>query len=160
MKKLIAIITFALAITINAFAQDGKAIYNKYSDEKGVSAVYISPAMFRMIGRIPELNIGEDEINITPIIKSLNGFYLINIENSAVASSLRNDVNKLIGGNKFELMLEAKDDGETIRIYTVGDKKTITAFVMTAYEGNSCTFISMEGAIDRDAFEKMLASQM
>ena len=44
MKKLF-IIAATLLLGIFAHAQDGKSIYNKFSDEEGVSAVYISPSM-------------------------------------------------------------------------------------------------------------------
>ena len=46
MKKIFAIAA-AMLVTVSAFAQDGKSIYKKYSDAENVSAVYISPAMFR-----------------------------------------------------------------------------------------------------------------
>ena len=48
MKKIALIAAFSLLVA-TAFAQDGKSIYNKYSDEKNVSAVYISPTMFRLM---------------------------------------------------------------------------------------------------------------
>ena len=54
MKKIALIAAFSLLVA-TAFAQDGKSIYNKYSDEKNVSAVYISPTMFRLMGSIPEI---------------------------------------------------------------------------------------------------------
>ena len=52
MKKALIILSF-LILSINALAQDSKYIYNKYSDEKGVSAVYIFPAMFKIKGGRP-----------------------------------------------------------------------------------------------------------
>ena len=76
MKKIFAIAA-AMLITVSAFAQDGKSIYKKYSDAENVSAVYISPAMFRMMGKIPEMEVGDSEMNLTPVVKSLTGLYLI-----------------------------------------------------------------------------------
>ena len=73
MKKIYAIIA-AIALAVPAFAQGGKELYNKYSDLPGVSAVYISPAMFRLIGRIPDVDLADEDVNFTPIIKSMNGF--------------------------------------------------------------------------------------
>ena len=35
---------------------------------------------------------------------------------------------------KYELLMEAKDDGEAVRMYTVGDEKTVTSFVMVSQE--------------------------
>ena len=46
MKRFI-LIALAALFGAGAFAQDGKSIYNKYSEAENVSAVYISPAMFR-----------------------------------------------------------------------------------------------------------------
>ena len=48
MKRLF-IIAALLLTGIMAHAQDSKSIYNKFSDEDGVSAVYISPSMFKLI---------------------------------------------------------------------------------------------------------------
>ena len=69
MKKIFAIAA-AMLVTVSAFAQDGKSIYKKYSDAENVSAVYISPAMFRMMGKIPDMEVGASEMNLTPVIKS------------------------------------------------------------------------------------------
>ena len=73
MKKLFTIAA-AVLLTFNALAQDGRSIYNKFSDEPGVSAVYISPSMFKLIGKIPAIELGDggEKVDITPIIKSLN----------------------------------------------------------------------------------------
>ena len=56
MKRIIAT-ALMLLMTVGAFAQEGKRLYNKYSDQDGVSAVYISPAMFKLIGQLPDINI-------------------------------------------------------------------------------------------------------
>ena len=69
--KRIAILAALLLIPLSSFAQNGKSIYQKYSDSEGVSAVYISPAMFRLIGRIPDLNI-EGNVNLTSVIQTLS----------------------------------------------------------------------------------------
>ena len=62
MKRLV-ILAALLLTTLSSFAQDGKSIYQKYSESEGVSAVYISPAMFRLIGRIPDLNVEGESAN-------------------------------------------------------------------------------------------------
>ena len=42
---------------LTASAQNYKSLYQKYSDDERVTAVYISPAMFKMIGKLPEVRI-------------------------------------------------------------------------------------------------------
>lgn len=155
MKKALIFFTF-LIMTVNAFAQDSKYIYNKYSDEKGVSAVYISPAMFKMIGRIPEIDTGNSSQDISGVVRNLKGFYLISTENPELVESIKADVKKFIGNGKFELMMEAKDDGMATRFYTIGNDEVINSFVMSAYDEGECTFICMDGVIDRAELERLL----
>lgn len=158
MKKLFtiaALLLFALA----AHAQDSKSIYNKFSDEKGVNAVFISPSMFKMIGKLPEIEIGEngEKFDITPIVKTLKGFYLLSSSDEGVIKRLNTDVKHLLGDGAYELMMEAKQDGETVRFYTDGDENIVRSFVMMVMDGTEATFISMDGLINRDALEKMIA---
>lgn len=159
MKKIFAIAA-AMLLTITSFAQNGRAIYNKYSESKGVSAVYISSAMFRMMGRIPDMEMGTEDVNLTPIIKSLTGFYLLNSENEEINGLMRQDVEKYVDKGDYELLMEIKDDGEVVHLYTVGRGNEITSIVFLAYEESECTFICMDGKMDRDQLENILAGQM
>ena len=161
MKKLF-IIAATLLLGVLAHAQDGKSIYNKFSDEEGVSAVYISPSMFKLIGKLPEIEIGDngEKVDITPIVKTLKGFYLLSTDNSRVVDRMNSDVKRLLGSSDYELMMEAKDSGETVRIYTDGDDSIIRSLVMMAMDGMKATFISMDGLINREALEKAIGSAM
>ena len=161
MKKFFAIAVVAL-LAFNAFAQDGRSIYNKFSDEPGVSAVYISPSMFKLIGKIPAIEVGDggEKVDITPVIKSLKGFYLISCDNESLASKMGSDIKKFVNSGDFELMMEAKDSGEKVSIFTSGDDEIIQSLVMTVNGGSQTTFISMDGLISRAAFERLLSSAM
>ena len=156
MKRIILIAAMLLS-AISAFAQDGKSIYQKYSDAEDVSAVYISPAMFRLIGRIPDLNIDEGNVNLTPVIQSLSGLYMIDSQNPAINASLKADAEKFVRNGRYELLMEAKDSGEIMRIYTIGTESIVNGFVMIADEGNETTFICLEGKMNRTDMEKLLA---
>ncbi len=155
--KRIVILFAALLLTCSAFAQNGKSIYQKYSDAENVSAVYVSPAMFRMIGRIPDLEVGEDNVNLSPIIRSLTGLYILNSENPAINGNLRADAERFIKSGNYELLMEAKDSGETVRMYTVGNDRIIEGFVMLAAEPGEVTFICLDGQMPRKEFEELLA---
>lgn len=157
MKKIALIATFSLLVA-TAFAQDGKSIYNKYSDEKNVSAVYISPTMFRLMGSILEIEMLDEDVNLTPYIKEMTGMYLIDSENPKINASLAEDADKMVRSGRYELLLEAKDDGERVRIYIVPEGEYVTNFVMTATEPGECVFISIEGRLLRKDLERLLAS--
>ena len=159
MKRILFLIA-ALLLTLSAAAQNGRSIYQKYSDEENVSAVYISPAMFRLIGKIPDVNTGDGEVNLSPIIRSLSGMYLINSENEKINGNLRAEAERFIKSGKYEMLMEAKDSGQTVRMYTVGNEKTVEGFVMLAAEAASVTFICLDGQMPRDEFETLMAKQM
>ena len=157
MKRIFIILTALFALGVSAFAQSGKQLYNKYSDLPGVEAVYISPAMFRLIGRIPDVEFADEDINFSPIIKSMTGFYILETNNPETGAGLYADVKKFIDSGKYELLMEAKDNGEVVRMYTVGDEKTVTSFVMIAREADEVSFISFDGKMDRGQMENILA---
>ena len=160
MMKRIVILFAALLLTVSVFAQNGKTIYQKYSDAENVSAVYISPAMFRLMGQIPDMEVGEDKVNLSPIIRSLTGLYVLNSQNASINGALRADAERFIKSGRFELLMEAKTSGETVHLYTVGNEKLIEGFVMLAAESDEVTFICLDGQMPRKEFEELMANEL
>jgi hypothetical protein len=158
--KRIVIIAALLLITIASFAQNGKSIYQKYSNAEGVSAVYISPAMFRLIGKIPDLTVEGENVNLAPIIQSLSGLYLIDSENPLINASLKTDAEMFVQSGRYELLMEAKESGEVVRMYTDGTETIVNGFVMIADEGNETTFIYLDGKMNREDLEKLIAEKL
>ncbi len=157
MKRISLFLLFLLA-SLAAFAQSGRAIYNRYSDAEGVSAVYISPAMFRLIGRIPELNVGDDKVDLTPVIRSLSGLYIISGPADAIGEEIHRDVLKMAKSGNYELLMEAKDDGQTMKMYSAGTEQTVKGFLLSALDGDECTFICLDGEMPRKEFEALIAT--
>ncbi len=157
--KQIYIIATLLLISVGAAAQKGKDIYNKWSDSEGVSAVYISPAMFRMIGKLPEIQVEVSEgqsMDIAPLINSLEGFYLLDIDHAKIRKEdLMTDIGQMTENGKYELMMELKEDGENVRIYTKGGEiiKSLLFFCRSAEDSQ---FICIDGAIRRSDLEAMM----
>ncbi len=160
MKRIITVAVILLSLLINAYAQNGRSIYQEYSDAKGISAVYISPSMFRLIGKIPDIEAGDGNINLTPIIRSLNGLYILSSENAEINGKLSKDVDRFIASGKFELLMEAKEDGEKVTMFTSGDEKTVTSFVLFSDDGEELTFICIDGKMDRAQLEDILSEQI
>ncbi len=156
MKKLFTIVTL-ITLCVTAFAQNGRDLYNKYSDLPGTEAVYISPAMFRMIGKIPDVEFQDESVNFAPVIKSMTGFYVLNATDPKIGADLYADVRKFIDGGNYELLMEAKENGEVARIYTVGDEQTVTSLVILAQEKSETAFIAIDGKMDRAQLEDLMA---
>lgn len=156
MKKLYILVVMLL-MSVTAFAQNGRSLYNKYSDFPNVEAVYVSPAMFRLIGKIPDVELQDENVNFGPIIKSLTGLYMLSISDEALAADLNEDVNRFIKKGQYELLMEAKDNGEVMRLYTVGDDNIVHSLVMLARQGNETDFICIDGDMPRDQLENLIA---
>lgn len=159
MKKTLVILAVVMLFEVGAFAQSGRNIYNKYSKAENVSAVYISPAMFRLIKKLPDMEVSKEDINLTAIVKSLNGFYLLESEDRGVNENLRRDIEKFVDSGKYELLMEAKENEETVRIYTCGKGDKISSFVLLANEQEQCTFICLDGELSRKQLEAMISRE-
>ena len=160
MKK-IMIIAVMLLTAVGAYAQEGKRLYNKYSDMDGVSAVYISPTMFRLMGQLPDLDVEMSDgqkMDIAPLVRSFSGFYMLSFEQESAASAeLYKDVTGMVKKGNFELLMEVKDDGSTVRMYTLGDEKVVNSFVCIVNEDDETMFFSLEGSMNRSDIEKLIA---
>ena len=161
MKK-IMIMAVMLLMAVGAYAQEGKRLYNKYSDMDGVSAVYISPTMFRLMGQLPDLDVEMSDgqkMDIAPLIRSFSGFYMLSFEQKSAASAeLYKEVTAMVNKSNFELLMEVKEDGSTIRMYTLGDEKVVNSFVCIINEDDQTMFFSLEGTMNRSELEKLMAT--
>ncbi|MBR0320911.1 MAG: DUF4252 domain-containing protein [Bacteroidales bacterium] len=162
MKRLIILTVILLSATI-ASAQEGRNIYNKYSGGEGVTAVYISPSMFKLIGKLPNLEIETESgssMDLAPLISSFKGFYMLDISNPSVITEINKEVNVMISKGRYDLLMEVKDEGDNVQIYTSGDEKTIESFVFIASDGHEVQFICIDGKINRTDLETLIASAM
>lgn len=139
-------------------AQDYKSLYQKYSDDERVTAVYISPAMFKLIGKLPEVKIEDNGVDFGPMIKSMTGFYLLQTEDKDLADKIFKDVSKVVNGHKFETLMEVRDKGERVNVFSLGDKNFLKSLLFTAFQGNETTFISIDGLIKRDDVENAIGA--
>ncbi len=158
MKKIIITLAAAL-LTISAVAQDYKSLYQKYSDDDRITAVYISPAMFKMIGKVPEVRIEDSDVDFGPMIKSMTGFYLLRTEDSSLAEKISKDVSKVVGGQKFETLMEVKDGGQKVNILSLGNDEFLKSLLLTVFnnEDGETVFIGIDGLMKRSDVEEAVA---
>ena len=158
MKKII-VTAIAILMAVAMFAQNGESIYRKYSGKPGVTGVYISPAMFRMMGSLPleEMVDGQD---LAPLIKQMNGFYLIEVSDAAIAGEVEADVRRLLSSNKFELLMEVKDEGNTVKMMSLTEGDYVKSFVISCIEENETVFICLDGDILKSDLDNFIASQV
>lgn len=157
MRRAILTIIISLA-AITAYGQDYKTIYQKYSDDDRVTAVYISPAMFKMIGKLPEVRIEDNGLDLAPMIKSMTGFYMLQTEDSSLAEKISKDVTRIVGGGNFETLMEIKDKGQKVNILSLGDDQFLKSLLLTVFDSGESMFIGIDGLMNRADVENAVAT--
>ncbi len=156
MKRFLLVFS-AILLASSIFAQSNNSIYNKYSGKQGVSSVYISPSMFKMMKSLPEVEIYDDkDVHFEQIIKSFEGMYVIEVENVALVKSMISDVESMIAKGNLELLMEVKESDETVRIYVEKEGDMFKKFIMLEREDDSATFISIDAQMPQEAVAELL----
>lgn len=156
MKRFLLVFS-AILLASSIFAQSNNSIYNKYSGKQGVSSVYISPSMFKMMKSLPEVEIYDDkDVHFDQIIKSFEGMYVIEVENVALVKSMISDVESMIAKGNLELLMEVKESDETVRIYVEKEGDMFKKFIMLEREDDSATFISIDAQMPQEAVAELL----
>ena len=157
MKKIIIIALAAIISMASAAAQNSKKqIYIDYSGKPGVSAVYISPAMFKLMKSVPDIEINDQDVNFSRFIRTLEGMYILNIEEPEMASQLVRDVEKELINGRHELLMEAVEGSETTRIYVVEKDSIVSDLILLSRDGSSTSYISITGQMPLDEISKMI----
>ena len=157
MKKIIIIALAAFISMASVAAQNSKKqIYSDYSGKPGVSAVYISPAMFKLMKAVPYIEINDQEVNFSRFIRTLEGMYILSIDEPGMASQLVKDVEKELRNGKHELRMEAVEGSETTRIYVIQKDSIISDLVLLARDGSSTSYISITGQMPLEEISKMI----
>jgi len=156
MKKIIAIAALVL-VSAAALAQNTtKDIYSKYSGKDGVSSVYISPMMFKLIKTLPDMNVSGETVNLTKIIKDLQGLFILNTGRDNLRKNLAEDVEKYLKAGKLELLLEANDGGDNTRIYVSEKDGMVSDLILYTKEPGEVSMISVCGQMKMDDLAALL----
>lgn len=162
MKRMILIVA-ALLLGLSLSAQSGKEIYEKYSSIEGATCVYVSPAMFDMI-KAMDLNslvqaTGEPiMVEIFPLIKNLEGMYVVQLEDTNNASTMKAAVKKFVDTSKYEVLMQAKESGQEVNIYINKVEDIIKSIVLFVQEDNETVFIAIDGTIKQQDLNKLLSA--
>lgn len=157
MKKIIILLlAFAVSMVSSAAQNSKKKIYSEYSGKPGVSAVYISPAIFKLMKTVPDIEINSQEVNFSRFIRTLEGMYILNTSDQDIASRLAKDVESELRYGKHELLMEAIEENQTTRIYIVQNDSIVSDLILLSRDGHSTSYISITGEMPLDELSKMI----
>lgn len=158
MKRILLIVIAGL-LSLAASAQDGRKIYNRYSDSKGVESVYVSPFMYKLFGKLPGIRIGETDVDLGKLIKSYNGLYILNTRNTETVSNIQQDVRKYTKSGKYELMIETKEDGDNVTtVYATPVGEFFDSLLFVTADEDDLTFVCLDARVSKAELRKLLKS--
>ncbi|MFV0545450.1 MAG: DUF4252 domain-containing protein [Bacteroides sp.] len=128
----------ALMLALGAKAQN--KLFDKYSDMRNVSSVYISKAMLSV-----QTEILTDDVNIGKVANELEGIYIISTLDKAIKTELRKDIQKLISNGKYELLMKQKGTASNSAFYIQRKGEKIRELIMVMDGAASLRFIALVG---------------
>lgn len=126
MKRLILLALVAI-VTLTTHAQHD--YFEKYADMEGVTSVYISKTMFKLMQGLP-MEIGTDDVDMGKIIGKLDGLYILTTEKPEVMEALRKETAFINKKEGYEELMRVKEDDQKVAIYMKEQKDKRMEYVL------------------------------
>lgn len=139
------------SLTANAQVEE----FEKYSDMKNVTYVYISKAMLTLAKGLTTPSVpGMDMKNA---FGKLNAIQIITTENKAARTKLKAEVADVVKRDKYEMLMQVDEDDSKVRIYFKDGKKQ-SVILMSTDESNETAVIAFSGTFKIEDVQKMTES--
>ena len=147
-RTLLCIIVAMASITVNAQVK----AFEKYADMKNVSYVYISKYMLGMASKSSMPSV--PGVDTKTLGSKLTGIQIISSEEKTARAKLRNDVKDILARDKYEVLMQIREDGDKVDIYhCVGKQQSVVVMLMD--EDDSATVMIFSGNFTLDDVMKM-----
>jgi len=157
MRKIISrILTLALIMLLSSLTANAQVEeFEKYSDMKNVTYVYISKAMLTLAKGLTTPSVpGMDMKNA---FGKLNAIQIITTENKAARTKLKAEVADVVKREKYEMLMQVDEDDSKVRIYFKDGKKQ-SVILMSTDESNETAVIAFSGSFKIEDVQKMTES--
>ena len=147
-RTLLCIMVAMASLTINAQVK----AFEKYADMKNVSYVYISKYMLGMASKTSMPSV--PGVDTKSLASKLTGIQIISSEEKTARVKLKNDVQDILARDKYEVLMQIREDGDKVDIYhCVGKQQSVVVMLMD--EDDSATVMIFSGNFTLDDLMKM-----
>ena len=147
-RTLLCIMVAMASLTVNAQVK----AFEKYADMKNVSYVYISKYMLGMASKTSMPSV--PGVDTKSLASKLTGIQIISSEEKTARAKLRNDVKDILAHDKYEVLMQIREDGDKVDIYhCVGKQQSVVVMLMD--EDDSATVMIFSGNFTLDDVMKM-----
>ena len=147
-RTLLRIMVAISSLTVNAQVK----AFEKYADMKNVSYVYISKYMLGMASKTSMPSV--PGVDTKSLASKLTGIQIISSEEKTARVKLKNDVKDILAHDKYEVLMQIREDGDKVDIYhCVGKQQSVVVMLMD--EDDSATVMIFSGNFTLDDLMKM-----
>ena len=147
-RTLLCIMVAMASLTVNAQVK----AFEKYADMKNVSYVYISKYMLRMASNSSMPSV--PGVDTKSLASKLTGIQIISTEEKTARAKLKNDVKDILARDKYEVLMQMREDGNKVDIYhCIGKQQSVVVMLMD--EDDSETVMIFSGNFTLDDVMKM-----
>ena len=147
-RTLLCIMVAMASLTVNAQVK----AFEKYADMKNVSYVYISKYMLGMASKASMPSV--PGVDTKSLASKLTGIQIISSEEKTARAKLKNDVKAILDRDKYEVLMQMREDGSKVDIYhCVGKQQSVVVMLMD--EDDSATVMIFSGNFTLDDVMKM-----
>ena len=147
-RTLLCIMVAMASLTVNAQVK----AFEKYADMKNVSYVYNSKYMLGMASKASMPSV--PGVDTKSLASKLTGLQIISSEEKTARVKLKNDVKDILARNKYEVLMQIREDGDKVDIYhCVGKQQSVVVMLMD--EDDSATVMIFSGNFTLDDVMKM-----
>ncbi len=147
-RTLLCIMVAMASLTVNAQVK----AFEKYADMKNVSYVYISKYMLGMASKASMPSV--PGVDTKSLASKLTGIQIISSEEKTARAKLKNDVKDILARDKYEVLMQIREDGDKVDIYhCVGKQQSVVVMLMD--EDDSATVMIFSGNFTMDDVMKM-----
>ena len=147
-KTLLGIMVALCSLNANAQVK----AFEKYADTKNVTYVYISKYMLGMAGKNATPSV--PGVDIKTLAGKLTGIQIVSTENKAAQAKLKNDAKSIMAKDKYELLMQMKEDDSKVNIYHHIAKQQ-SAVVMQVENDEELTLMIFSGKFTLEDVMKM-----
>lgn len=147
-KTLLGIVVALCNLNANAQVK----AFEKYADTKNVTYVYISKYMLGMAGKNATPSV--PGVDIKTLAGKLTGIQIVSTENKAAQAKLKNDAKSIMAKDKYELLMQMKEDDSKVNIYHHIAKQQ-SAVVMQVEDDEELTLMIFSGKFTLEDVMKM-----
>lgn len=153
MKRIYIIALFITLCTGIMSAQT--TIFDRYADTDGVTTVYISRAMLRMM---PDIGEGAGGLQIGEIASKLDNLQVLTCERKALIPKIMKEASALTSKG-YEVLVKVNENGQKTDIFQKSLGGGRMEYLIRVSEPSELTLIQITGNITADDIRKMTSGK-